>query len=229
MALSNVITEYIQDCEPYWLAVRIGIFGVIITIIADFIYESLLIFYIDSTYISVQQLAYLLSIPNGLHFIGGIMGSVGFVGVFSMKRSLLGLVFPLKFIAGLLITSGIFWIYLSGGITYLILNNIQTAIGYVFAFVGGLVLLTIWRKSVNTYFLISYALLYMFGGLLSYFVFQLLFGSSLPINSGFDHLIGSLPSLVLGLIVSLMNIIFFYLEGRAGCIALDEIHVSYTT
>lgn len=228
MAISNEITEYIQDCEPYKLAVRIGILGVIISIVANLIYESVMMIYIETMYVTGQQLAYLLSIPNGLYFVGGILGSVGFVGVFSMKRSILGLVFPLKFIASLLVTSGIFWIYLSGGISILILNNIQTAIGYLFAFVGGLVLLTIWRKSVNSYFLISYAFLYMFGSSLSYILNLLLFGSSFPITSGFDYLIASLPSLVLGSLVSLMNIIFFYLEGRAGCIAVDEFQIGYT-
>ena len=229
VAFSNEIIDYSPDCETYWLAVKIGILGAFILIATTIITESILVVYHEVVVYNVYIFMNLFTIRGALNLVGGVLDSVGFVGVFLMKKSRLGLVFPLKFFASMFVSSTFFWFYVFGGPPFFLFNNIRTAFGYVFAFIGGLALLTILQKSANSAFLIVYAFFYMFGGLISYLVFQLVFGGSFPITSGFDYFISILPTLVVGLVVSSMNVIFFYLEGRAGCDAMDEFQIEYAT
>jgi hypothetical protein len=216
--------EYIQVCDSYQLAAMLGIIGVIIGIALTFLNEAIWFNYYENPEFDLEMLSILFNMLNPIGFVGGILVSVGFVGVFAMKKSTVGILFPLIFLASLFISRILFWISISISIdSYLfIINNVQPILSFVFAIIGGLALLSIRKTSANTNFLYTFAALYMFGGVLIWAIYLLFYGVSIPIEGGLSRLVAILPNLVLGLTISCMTVIFFTLERRLGCIKGEE-------
>ncbi|MHA2146162.1 MAG: hypothetical protein ACXAB0_11980 [Candidatus Thorarchaeota archaeon] len=118
--------EYIQVCDSYQLAAMLGIIGVIIGIALTFLNEAIWFNYYENPEFDLEMLSILFNMLNPIGFVGGILVSVGFVGVFAMKKSTVGILFPLIFLASLFISRILFWISISISIdSYLfIINNV---------------------------------------------------------------------------------------------------------
>ena len=93
----NVVeeTDYIKDCSKYQLAVKLGLFGILLSLIATIAWEVFWFIYYEMGDIHIVSIAQAAVILNPIAFTGSLFTSVGFVGVFAMKRSRLGIIFPL--------------------------------------------------------------------------------------------------------------------------------------
>ncbi|TFH04622.1 MAG: hypothetical protein E4H14_14365, partial [Candidatus Thorarchaeota archaeon] len=99
--------EYIYDCESLQLAVKVGIFGIIIGYIHGLIVEFYIINFFSSftSTNDLIQFGNTLSLSYFLSFPWIILASLGYVGIFAMKRSDLGVVFPLLILIRIVATS----------------------------------------------------------------------------------------------------------------------------
>lgn len=219
--------EYIYDCEPLQLAVKVGITGVLIGLVIVIIYRSLIIILsLEPSYNLV--LTSQLGVLNQIGFACSIFASLGYVGVFSMKNSKLGIVFPLMTI----ISYNGFIIYLNilfqtGMYTSEIHIFSSSILNYGLAIISGLVLFTLRKVSANPRFLYIFAMFTITRLFLSDTIWLLIWYLlvSFPLYDDFGHLISTLYYLIFSLVSSLLVIKFFILESRNGCIgenALQE-------
>jgi uncharacterized membrane protein len=210
-------TEFIYDCDSLKLAAKVGVIGIILLIVEGFMYTAAIMYYTEMP--GDAQFYILLNDIFAFNFISLILAGVGFVGVFSMKQSKLGIFFPLIVIISRCVVNLYLRISFELGIYSSELHPfIVTILGYTSTIIGGLLILSLRRKSENSQFVSIFAVIYLLQNVLNYVVWQIIFGGPVQINSGFDYLIASLPTLATGIAVSVLTMIFFVLESRQGCI-----------
>jgi len=214
--LNEVDQDSDIDCELLQTAVKIGILGVILQAIWIVAYTFLRMLYIDLSHDLIVNMA--MNAVGAIGIFHAFFVSVGFVAIFAMKGSKLGIVFPL------MIAFNRLWIYYYARLSYVLgiysfdfyIQSI-TVQGYVISIIGGLALLTIYNRSAQRNFLIIFAIFYIFRDLLSSAIWQLIFGGPVPINSGFDVLITSIPNLAVAIAFAILTIVFFIKESKQGC------------
>jgi hypothetical protein len=210
------------DCSSYQLAVGIGLVGVVIQLVLYFIGVGLYMNLIDDL-LSIQEWSILNYALSGGRFISSLMVALGFVGLFGMKGSKLGIVFPLDSI----FTYYGFW-QLQIVLYQLGISSTELQIGYtrvigaLFAVICGLILLTIRNKSVKPLFMVFFAIFYMIQGTLSGLVFYLIFGYSVPIETGLEYLITQTPGIAFFVLTACFTIVLFWVEKRAGCTSVES-------
>ena len=217
--------EYIYDCDSLQLAVKVGIIGVLVGLAIVVITQVLLLTFFASSSYDRVLLSYELGILREFGFVGSILISLGYVGVFSMKNRNLGIVFPLIaiiFHCGFLVYLNIlFQTGMYSSDIHIFSSYILT---YVLAIISGLVLLTLRNVSANSRFLYSFAVFTIARQFLSdaiWIVISLL-PLQIPINGGFVYLNPLLSSLIISLVSSVLVITFFLLESKNGCIEGEE-------
>ncbi len=164
------------------------------------------------------------NIVNATGFFYAIFVSVGFVAIFAMKGSKLGIVYPLMVILSRLWSY--YYIRLSfdlGIYSAEFYSQSIITLGYGIAIIGGLALLAIRNKSTNRGFLIIFAIFYIVRNILSSTIWLAIFGGPVPIHTGFDVLITSLPNLLIGISFAILVIVFFIIESRKGCIEQEQV------
>ncbi|MFW9833200.1 MAG: hypothetical protein ACFFEK_04340 [Candidatus Thorarchaeota archaeon] len=218
-------TEYNQDCSQYQLAVKVGLFGVLLSIATTVTWEFIWFVYYESDYSGVLLLSQALGLLNPMAFTGSLLRSIGFVGVFALKRSKIGIIFPL-----IVFTSQFSWVFFLHfgeffGIHFTeILYGYNITLSILLAIISCLALLTIRRVSANPNFLTFYAFYYIAMIGLSYLLSSL--SSFLRWDmSGLSYFISRIPTLVLSFVSAILVIVFFTLESRMGCVdPTDGIH-----
>jgi len=208
------------DCDSLQLAVKVAFIGILFGVTWDITYLVLRIIYLGgSSPIDFTSFNFLITILSNIGFIGSIFVSVGFVAIFSMKRSKLGIMYPLMVLIPFLGQR----LYLILAFTFGIYNgelhsSATIVIGYVITIIGGLLLLSIRRKSANSQFLTIFAVFYLVRIILTDAIWYIIFGGPVPVNTGFDILITSIPYQVTFFVMTALIVIFFVLESRQGCI-----------
>ena len=208
--------EYIQDCSLCHLAVKVGFFGVLLSIVTRAAWEIVLFTLSESStplYISMPQASRLFSPIN---LVGSLLVSIGFVGVFSMKGSKIGIVFPILVIFSRY--NSIIFLQLTAffGISSYELSSVYLVlVNAIFAMTSCLALLTIRRVSANPDFLTFYAFYYILLPVLTY-ALPFIFPGSVSLINGVSQLY--ISSLVLYFVSKILVIVFFALEDKMGCI-----------
>ncbi|MFW9833199.1 MAG: hypothetical protein ACFFEK_04335 [Candidatus Thorarchaeota archaeon] len=206
-----------RACSSYHLAVSIGLVGIVAQLVLYFIGVGLYMNLIDDL-LSMQEWSILNYVLSGGRFISSLMIALGFVGIFGMKGSKLGIVFPLS---SIFIYYG-FWqfqivLYQLGISSTELLIGYNRIVGLLFAVIGGLVLLTIRKKSVKPLFIIFFTIFYMTQGTFSILVFYLILGYSVPIETGLEYLITQIPGIAFFVLTACFTMVLFWIEKRAGC------------
>ena len=98
--------EFIYDDSPYHLAVKVGITGVLLRIMAYFVYEIIFFNYYNSTTPDLALLNYQTTIVDFLSISWTMLIAMGYLGIFAIKRNRLAAIFPTL---ALLSTAG-YWI-----------------------------------------------------------------------------------------------------------------------
>lgn len=208
--------DYIIDCAPLQLAVKVGIVGIIIQFISTLILEVVYFNFFDTPEMSITLFNYQVSLVKFLSISWVLFVSMGYLGIFLMKQNRLAPLFPslaLISTAGYWIYRWYLWEFVPGSGSLLatsevILANIVVAI-------TGLALLAIRKETVNTKLLYTLVIVL----LTNVFLIGLfgLLGRTTPIYGGFDYLIADLPRLAIKFVISCLVIAFFVVESRAGC------------
>jgi hypothetical protein len=213
------------DCDLLKVAAKIGIIGAFLMIAWNLIYTIIFMYQIETGWAIPNFI--LVNNLSAFAFIGSIFTAVGFVAIFSMKQNKLGFFFPLMVViqrfAGYLYVRIAFALSIYSAEFHVLLGQI---LGYVATVIGGLLLLSIRKKSKNSQFLSIFAIIYMLVNILAAIIWYVIFRGPFPVTTGFDYLITSLPTLVTGITVSILTIVFFVLESQQGCI--DEQRVQET-
>jgi len=211
------------DCDSLQIAAKIGILGVIIAIAWNFIYNFVMMIYVVAPPGDHALIFQLIANLSALSIVNSTFIGVGFVAIFSMKGSKLGIIFPLMTLGYRV------WQYLYLRISYELginSNDIYSALimilGYAMTIIGGLLLLSIRRKSENTKFVSFFAIFYLMQNVVSNVIWWTIFRGPVPVNSGLDYFISSLLHLTIFVIVSILTIIFFVLESKQGCVGMNE-------
>ncbi|MFX1484081.1 MAG: hypothetical protein ACFFCP_12950 [Promethearchaeota archaeon] len=210
--------DLIMDCKSYELAVKVGFIGVALGIVITVTWQVAYFLFYESSDNDIELIILASSILSPIGFSGAILGSVGFVGIFLMKQSNKGIIFPIIFISN----NVLYWIFIRISILLEIysfeLNSLFSVIvGTSLDIIGGLTLLTIRGKSANSTFLAIYAVFYMIPTLLSYLVYRFVYIP--PTATGYlAFFLADLPYLLVGFISSFMMITFFVIERRMGCL-----------
>jgi hypothetical protein len=196
------------------LAVKLGMVGVILEILLSLVTESFWFVQIE-TNIPLSEFSHLLSIMSAFGFVASILASVGFVGIFAMKRSNLGIVFLLMVYASYIGYPLFLRVVFEAGLGSSELHiSSSYVLGFSLALLGGIALLSLRNVSKNSHFLTGFAVLYMTKLLIASLIFMLAFGGPVQIESGLDHIIASLPNLTMSMIISVMTLFFFMIEGK---------------
>lgn len=209
------------DCESLQLAVKLGILGVILQVV-----WILVNIYLQWVSVELSYDVYLDMIKlSAIGIIHAVFVSVGFVAIFAMKGSRLGIVFPLMVILARL------WPYFYVRVSYPlglysadfhIQSNV--ILGIAITIIGGLALLSIRNRSRNRAFFTMFAIFYLVRDFLLYVIWLIIFGGLGPVQifTGLDVLITSLPTLLVGFAFTILAIIFFIIESKQGCVGLDS-------
>ena len=211
--------EYIiVNCSSYELASKVGIFGIIILIAWNFIYDGLILLVTQLP--SDFSFSFFVTQVGSLSIVGGIFKSVGFVGIFYMKGKKIGILFPLMYLISRMYYS--FYLYFSQefGILSLNLYVLSTNIlGPIFTIIGGLLIYSIRTRSEDPFSVSLFASVYTFLGLLDDGFWWLFYGLrfSLLIDPSLHYLVLQSSNTLIFLIVSLFTIKFFQQESRQGC------------
>lgn len=205
---------------------KVGIIGVLIGIVFTLLYRVVWFGYFESSSYDTTLLVYQLGLLNHFSFIGIVFTSVGYVGIFSMKNSKIGIVFPLIAI----ISHWGFLVYLNflfqNGLYTLEIHHLSSDILYfVMAIIGGLALLTLRGVSANPQFLYIFVIFSILDKYLAALLSIVLDNLLAPflIGGGLGNLIYYLPYLSINLLMALLIVKFFLLESKQGCIEEHEI------
>ena len=219
--------EYIYDCSDYQLAVKVGFIGVLVGIAYAILYRIQLFLFLESSTRDYNLYNLQANLLFQISFIGAIFVSIGYVGIFSMKNSKLGIVFPILVIIPNYVIPVIQMISFRLGVYsfewYVLSLNVWF---YASAIIGGLVLLTLRRVSVNPQLLYIIVFFSIISGFLPD-VFWMLFNSAMtlpPVSIGLSSLITTLPYLITYLVSSLLLVKFFLIEREQSCIDANQYH-----
>ena len=213
-----------EHCETLLVASKLGILGAILLVITQFGFTFMIMINTETSYSLTLDIT--INYLNALYFVSSIFLSVGFVAVFSMKGSKLGIIFPLMVILYRLMTNLYLWIaYFLDLYSFSFHSMASIVAGYVMPIIGGLLLLTLRDRSVNKEFLTFFAIFYLTGAFLEDAVWYALFQGPIQIQTGLEYLITSIPSLMFAFAYGILRIVFFTIEGRQGCIedSLQEV------
>ncbi|TFH04045.1 MAG: hypothetical protein E4H14_15565 [Candidatus Thorarchaeota archaeon] len=217
--------EYIYDCESLQLAVKVGIFGIIIGYIHGLIVEFYRLYYFSSQTWNVAQFTYIINLSNFLSFPWLILTSLGYVGIFALKRSNLGVVFPLLTLTNIVATSiairVIFALDLASTDIY---YTFSISLSYIILIIGVLLLLSIRNRTENIRLLYTIVILRLTGGFLLNVISIIFFGELFSITGVLGYLIINLPRLILNLVTTALLATFFIRESRAGYFEEDILH-----
>jgi hypothetical protein len=215
--VSNLVGEqtesdyYNSKLETWNLAILVGIFGILISIvnmmINEFLSIQLLVIDFDS------YLLVLIAYDNFLSISWLIPISVGYVGLFAKKNSRLGIIYPFF---TLILTAGVWTVK---GILYQLsldygVIGIQTELllGYLATVIGALLLLTLRNKCKNPYLLYSIVILEISMVFLVVIGYLFPVGSTVPVESALQIFISHLPRLSISVLTYLLTIVFFLQE-----------------
>ena len=211
----HIDTEDSRDQSALRLAIMVGMIGIVFTVVLSFVTELIWFLHLESDAHTTHEISYQLAALRPFYFASSIFTSVGFVSVFAMKKSNLGIIFPLmvytSFFGYPLFLRAVFEAGL--GSSELFIGS-SYVLGFSLTVLGGILLLTLRRVSKNPLFLTGFAVIYMAELLIAYLVFMLAFGGPVQITSGLDHVIASLPDFTLSLILSILTIVFFMIESK---------------
>ncbi len=143
-------SEFIYDRSLQQLAVNIGIFGIICEAIVRILRLLIIINHIVASDTNFNLLLFWLDILGYLSFFFSILISIGYVAIFSLKGSRLGIFFPLSTILYHFVYE--LQMYILPGIL------IQSVLYYIFIVIQALILLSIRKKSTNPQFLLVFVI-----------------------------------------------------------------------
>jgi len=212
------------DCDSLQLAVKVGIIALILGYIHRLIMDIWVIsFYYTPGPHDMIQLSYQLGFGNFLYFPWAILASLGYVGVFAMKRSNLGVVYPLLILTNIVVSAIVIRVILELGLessnTYYMFHLSSS---YVILIIGALLLLSIRNKTKNVHLLYLIVILRLTGGLLLSLVGMIIAGISVPTTDDLGFLITSIPRLILNFVSVGLLITFFTRESRVGCLEDED-------
>jgi hypothetical protein len=207
------------DQERYKLAVKIGIIGTILFVACLILFE--IEYFLDISN-PPENGFYLGPVATRQPYLSQLMwhpvvilGSVGFVGLFSLKGRNLGIVFPLLAIIYSFIDALLdhLWDLLSYH-HYSLLSDIWHFSINVVALTGGVCLLLIRKNTASPVFFTAFAFLYMTRKFLADAIYFLFLERNLYWFSVSDYMLATYPSFIIGLIVGFLSIAVFVLELR---------------
>lgn len=161
---------------------------------------------------------FLILIWVAILFFGGIFRSVGFVSVFSSKRSHLGLIFPISFLISSVMDDVVYYLYygvhLFGTELMFIISLASFAITFVLSVIGGLAFLKVRKVCVNTLLVTILAIFYTTQDIIMYAANSVI---SMALGPGLTYvelIVALFPDFLLDMILSLMILVFFISEYR---------------
>lgn len=222
-------SEYIYDCEPYQLAVKLGIIGILLQIVLTITNRAAWFFYVLGSEHNSELFLYQTGLMNLFSFVGMIFISVGFVGIFLMKKSNLGIIFPIlavgyhfayNFYLLLVYQFGIF------SFDYYIL--ISPVILLALALLKGLALLTIRNVSANRNLLYFYVAFSIGSSFLTNILAEVIRSALTPIDEVLASVMYLLTYSIMSILASVLLLVLFLQERKQGCTDMEyqEVPVS---
>ncbi|MFW9844875.1 MAG: hypothetical protein ACFFEV_09885 [Candidatus Thorarchaeota archaeon] len=210
--------DYNYDCGSLQLAVKVGIVGVIIQYISYIVILIIYSNFFDTPEMSIGSLSYQVSFVKFLSISWVLFVSLGYLGIFRMKKNKLAALFPIMAListAGYWIYRGILWEFVpdSGQL----LTSSETLLVYIILVATCLALLTLRNKTANPKLLYTLVIIMLVNVFLISLLQSLLFGYVVVFENGIEFLIYGLPRLAIRFIISCLISAFFIIESRAGC------------
>lgn len=215
MAGIDETSEIIYDDSLKQLAINIGIFGAIFGFISYLVSTAIMVIQSYNPGPPESSFFAQLGVIGLFSFIFSILASVGYVGIFSLKGSMLGLFFPLSAFASyflsVILAMAIVSIFQNSITLYL---NFQNALQYILAILGVLVLLSIRKKCSNPRFLLLYVIFILIETHFWYVIWPVMVGIPILQNSSFLYLLSIFLPVLFSVIDLFLLLTFFSIERK---------------
>ena len=216
-------SEFIYNDSMQQTAINVGIFGVICKLLTSLSLVAVSAVYTDNPYFPTSSYYALLDTISIFSFTFSILASVGFVGIFTLKGSKLGLFFPLMTLVNYSLLAGIPISYAGiSQVSFELSLIIQYAIFFVPTILEVLVIFSIRKKSANPSFLYLYIAFILIQDFFWNAIWSPISEYLLPITSSFGYVLFSFPTILGRLISAYLLLTFFSIERKDGFSRINE-------